>query len=301
MIPNGADRIGVSASSASDGSPARAIPVVLCADDYGVAPGVGRAIRDLLARGRLSAASCMVTGPHWPEEARALREFRGRADVGLHLTLTDRPPLGDMPLTAPDGRLPPLGRLMALAFAGRLARAEAGDELERQLDRFEREFGRPPDFLDGHHHVHLLPGVREIVVEGFRRRLAPSGAYVRYCDDPGGGWLGHGVAPARAAVIRLLGRPFRRLGRAAGIPGNTGFRGVRAFTESRPYARIFPRYLDGIPPGSLIMCHPGIADAALAEADRATDVREDEYRYFLGEEFRELLRSRGIALARLRP
>ena len=35
----------------------------LCADDYGLAEGVNRAIRDLISRGRLNATSVMVVGP----------------------------------------------------------------------------------------------------------------------------------------------------------------------------------------------------------------------------------------------
>jgi len=35
----------------------------LCADDYGIAEGVNRAIRDLIGRGRLNATSVMVVGP----------------------------------------------------------------------------------------------------------------------------------------------------------------------------------------------------------------------------------------------
>lgn len=288
----------MSAHSVSGGSRTGDIPVVLCADDYGIAPGVGTAIRDLLGRGRLSATSCMVTGPHWPAEARALKEFHGRADIGLHLTLTDQTPVGAMPKTAPGGRLPGLGRLLTFALAGRLDLGEAREELARQLDRFEREFGAPPDFLDGHHHVHLLPGIRGIVVELFRHRLGQTGAYVRFCDG-GGGKRGGLAAAVRGLAIGTLAPPFRRLAEAAGIRGNTDFRGVRSFAGNTPYSRLFPDFLEGIRPGSLIMCHPGLVDEALAAADRATYAREDEYRYFLGDEFPALLRSRGIRLARL--
>jgi chitin disaccharide deacetylase len=35
----------------------------LCADDYGISPGVNRAIRDLISRGRLNATSVMMVGP----------------------------------------------------------------------------------------------------------------------------------------------------------------------------------------------------------------------------------------------
>src|SRR5262245_10068587 len=84
-----------------------ATPIVLCADDYAVAPGVSRAICALIEQGRLSATSCMTVSPHWPEHARWLRPLGDRADIGLHLTLTDHAPIGAMRLAA-DGRLPPL-------------------------------------------------------------------------------------------------------------------------------------------------------------------------------------------------
>src|SRR3984893_5464078 len=45
----------------NDAAPLRRI--WLCADDYGLSPGVTRAIRDLIERGRLNATSVMVVGP----------------------------------------------------------------------------------------------------------------------------------------------------------------------------------------------------------------------------------------------
>jgi predicted glycoside hydrolase/deacetylase ChbG (UPF0249 family) len=56
----------------------RAVPapqprhIWLCADDYGIAPGVNTAIRDLIARGRLNATS--VT--HWRASTRTERAPR---------------------------------------------------------------------------------------------------------------------------------------------------------------------------------------------------------------------------------
>ena len=88
------------------GSSAGAKPILICADDYGIAPGVSAAIRELVAAKRLSATSCMVVGTWWEVEAARLRPFKGSVDIGLHFTLTDFPPLGPMPDLAPAGRLP---------------------------------------------------------------------------------------------------------------------------------------------------------------------------------------------------
>ena len=273
-----------------------AAPVVLCADDYGLAPGVGSAIRELIERGRLSATSCMTTSPHWPAEAALLRPLRGAADIGLHLTLTDHRPLGPMAKLAPGGRLPGLGRLIALALAGRLDRDEVAAEAGRQLDRFEAEFGGPPDHVDGHHHVHLLPGVREAVIALFRRRL-PSGAWLRHCDEPLPSVLRIGVATPRALLISALGAGLR----AEGLPGNNGFRGVRSFRERAPYEALFRRFVAGLKPGGLVMCHPAVADAALRAADPVCGQREEEYRFLASDDAARAMAEAGLRPARLRP
>ncbi|MGQ0677589.1 MAG: ChbG/HpnK family deacetylase, partial [Rhodospirillales bacterium] len=185
-----------------------AIPFVLGADDYGVAPGVSRAIRALLARGRLSAASCLVVSPHFAADAPALRELGREGDIGLHLALTQFSPLGPMPRLAPGGRLPAAGRLVLLALARRLDPLEIGHEIDRQLDAFERAFGRPPDYVDGHHHVQQLPQVRAALIARFRARL-PAGTALRTCAEPLGAILGRGVAVARAASVAVLGSGLR--------------------------------------------------------------------------------------------
>lgn len=64
----------------------------LCADDYGISPGVNRAIRDLIERGRLNATSVMVVGPAIERsEVEALQasvKASRRCAIGLHVTLS---------------------------------------------------------------------------------------------------------------------------------------------------------------------------------------------------------------------
>src|SRR3954468_2745444 len=64
----------------------------LCADDYGLADGVNRAIRELISRGRLNATSVMVVGPSIGRaEVAALQDVAAnspRCAIGLHATLT---------------------------------------------------------------------------------------------------------------------------------------------------------------------------------------------------------------------
>ncbi len=276
-----------------------AIPFVLGADDYGIAPGVGRGIRYLLAKRRLSATSCLVVSPHFAAEAPALRELRADADIGLHLALTQFAPLGPMKRLAPLGRLPGTGKLILLAHAGRLDAGEIGQEIDRQIDAFARAFGRMPDYVDGHHHVQQLPVVREALLARYATRL-PKGAALRVCAEPFGAIFRRGVSAPRAALISALGRRLGTLVRAAGVPSNRRFAGVRDFTETTPYRDLFRRFVEGRPGGLAVMCHPGHPDADLAALDRVTGARQGEYDYLAGEEFPRDLAAAGLRLGRFR-
>lgn len=281
----------------SSGSP---VPVTLCADDYGFAPGIGVAIRDLIGRRRLTATGCMTAEPHWPAEAPLLKRLGDGFDAGLHLVLTDRAPAGAMPGLAPEGVLPPLGRLILLAHRRRLDGSEIAAEIHRQIDRFEEAFGRPPDFVDGHKHVHQLPVIRDALAAVHAERLGRSGARVRYCTQPLSRLFGAGTAGARAAVIGLLGLAWSRQGRAAGIPGNRGFLGVRSFAEAVPYRELMRVWLGDACPGTLIMCHPGHVDEFLTAADPVGAEREEEYGFLASDPFAEMLEEHAIALVRFR-
>lgn len=275
------------------------IPFVLCADDYGLAPGVGTGIRRLIAAGRLSATSCMTAGPHWRDEAALLVPLLARrpdwADVGLHFTLTDQTPAGPMPRLAPSGRLPSVGQLMGLAYTGRLDRREIADELARQLDAFTSALGRPPAYIDGHQHVHLLPGVREAVVEALRQI---PGAYVRQCGDGVAALLARGVAVPKAALLAGMSGGLRALAGRAGVPYNRHFAGVYDLSDRVPFADLMVRFLARPRPGLLVMVHPGIADDALRAVDCVVEQRERELEYLASDAFAGLLAAQGLRVAR---
>ena len=272
--------------------------VVLCADDFALAPGVSSGIRDLIEAGRLSATSCMAASPYWPEHAAWLDRFRNTVDIGLHLTLTDLIPLGPMRETAPHGRLPTFGRLVRAAFARRLVVEEIARELERQLDAFEEAFHAPPAFLDGHQHIHQLPGIREIVVDLFRRRLADSGAYLRVCHERAALVCRRGVCVGRTLAIGFPGLALRHLAHLQGIATNDGFSGIYDFTDRIPYSRMFGRFLIAARDRTLILCHPGLVDDELCRPDSLTHQREAEYRFFMGTAFHDALTAAGVRLGR---
>ncbi len=265
-------------------------PLIVCADDYGISPGVSLGIRELAAAGRLSATGAMTVMPHWPGAATAIRPLAGRIAVGLHLVLTDQAPLGAMPILAPRGRLPTIGQLTRRAVARRLPRDEVAAELGRQLAAFTAHLGRPPDFIDGHQHVHQLPQVREPVLDACARH----GAWVRDCWDEPLALLQR--RSLGGAVVAGLGRGLHRAAQARGIAHNDGFAGVYPFGRTTLRAAL-PRMLAAAGGRSLLMVHPGHPDAQLAAADAWVEPREGEWAYLNSDAFPRDLAALGLRVA----
>jgi len=265
----------------------------LCADDYGIAPGVNAAIRDLISRGRLNATSVMVLAPRFTRgEVDALVEA-GQAAIGLHLTLTApfKPLTADFrPLTQADFH--PVQAMLRLALLRRLDRAALTREVEAQIAAFSQAFGRPPDFIDGHQHVHLFPQVRDAVLDG-ARRLAP-GAWVRQCVSAVS--LQARLNDPKGLLIDVLSRAVRKRARTLGIATNSAFAGTYTYRPDADFARLFHGFLAGLPKGGLVMCHPGHVDDALRRLDPLTTIREREYAYLSGDAFPEALAAYGLTL-----
>ncbi len=182
------------------------------------------------------------------------------------------------------------------AYLGRLDRQAIAREVDRQIEQFTQVLGCAPDFIDGHQHVHLLPAVREPVLEAARR----TGAYLRLTDEPLASILRSRVAAGKAAFLSLMARPMARRVGQAGLSRNSSFRGCRSFAEHESFRSLFRRMIEGAPAGTIVMCHPGLVDEALVGRDPVTTAREGEYSYLLSEEFAADLAAAHLRLARLR-
>lgn len=269
----------------------------LCADDYGISPAVNAGIRELILRGRLNATSVMVAAPHLDaDEVDALDTLNSgepRAAIGLHVTLTGPfRPLSEGFAPLRDGRFLPRPEMTRAAMAQRLHSERLTIEIATQLRAFVDAFGRLPDFLDGHQHVHLMPQVRGAFLKVVAQ-TAPN-AWVRQC----------GRAPAarrrpdrKALGLDILSLGFRRNASRRGIATNPAFAGAYDFNSKTPFAKIFPRFLAGLPDGALVMVHPGHVDAALEALDWVTHQREREFEFLNSDAFPALLAAHGVALA----
>ena len=270
----------------------------LCADDYGISPAVDAAIRDLVVNGRINATSVMVAAPSFHRSAaiplNVLNAASPRVAVGLHVTLTApfRPLSGSFQPVR-DGAFLPLETMLWRSFAHLFKHETLVIEIASQLRSFTTAFGRAPDFIDGHQHVHLFPQIREALLSVVKDAVPH--VWVRQC--------GRIVPPLRrfedrkALLLDWLSRGFRRLANAYGVRTNPAFAGTYEFEPDADYAKLFPAFLDGLPEGSVVMCHPGFVDAELERLDPLTTLREREYAFLRDDGFPGVLAAHGVALA----
>ena len=270
----------------------------LCADDYGMTEGVNRAIRDLISRGRLNSTSVMVVGAAIGRaEVTALQETAAsspRCAIGLHATLTAPFRPLTMYFRPLDGGL--FLPFPAMLRSGLLRRLDPGlieDELAAQLAAFRQLFGRAPDFVDGHQHVQLFPQVRDAFLRAVKE-AAPD-AWVRQGgrSQP----LARRLGAPKALVLDVLSARFRKRATVAGIPFNSAFAGAYDFSKAPEFGGLMAGFLDGLPDGGLVMCHPGFVDETLEGLDPFTTQREAEHAYFASDRFPALLAANKVTLS----
>lgn len=279
----------------NDAAPPRRI--WLCADDYGLAEGVNRAIRDLISRGRLNATSVMVVGSaigrNEVTELQAAAAASPRCAIGLHATLTAPFRPLSMHFRPLDGGLfLPFPAMLRLGLLRRLDPGLIEDELLAQLAAFKELFGRAPDFVDGHQHVQLFPQVRDGFLAAVK--AAAPGAWVRQGGRPQP--LTKRLGAPKALVLDVLSAQFRKRATAAGIAFNPAFAGAYDFTAAPDFGELMRQFIADLPDGGLVMCHPGFVDDTLRSLDPLTTQREAEHGYLAGNQFPPLLAANNVTL-----
>ena len=260
--------------------------LAVCVDDFGLGEAVDGSVFALAKLERISAAACLVDAPRWAVDAPRLQaEFGARLDIGLHLNLSESFAGAAAPWAWHE--------LVLLAHAGRLPLGQVRAAIERQLDRFEAAMGRAPDFIDGHRHVHQLPGVRTVLLRALQAR--GQRPWLR-CTLPR-----HGVPQTlKATFIGLLGaRLLQRDAQAAGFATNRRLLGVYGFSGSAAaHAARLAAWLAAAHDGDLLVCHSALPGPAAA-GDPIAAARRAEHQLLAGDAFGRLLAQQRVRVARL--
>jgi chitin disaccharide deacetylase len=230
--------------------------MILCADDYGLAQDIDKAVLELCEDGKLSAVSCMpVLQRCTIDTMRALATHQSKIDIGLHLCLTNE----GLPMDSqPSNERPTFASLVRQSLSQQIEIRAMSSEIRHQYDLFVAKCGRAPDFIDGHLHCHQLPGVRVSLLD-FVASLPPlSRPYVRNTFMPIAA-LRQGHLPwIKAALIGMPGASMKRMLNVTSIQTNDGFTGIYNFKKWRKYPEYLPRFAASLrEPNGILVVHPG--------------------------------------------
>lgn len=256
--------------------------IILCADDYGQNSAISQAIIELFKGKRISATSCMTNSPYWLAHASWLKPYINQVDIGLHFNLTEGEPVSkEMKVKG----FASLSRTLLKTHLNQINRSAIEAELHAQMDLFVQGVGRLPDFIDGHQHVHHMPGIRDALLRVYRDRLKSHGTYIRSVYD-NTAHLKMGGAYIKRLLIQFSGAIALKMQLSNDkIPHNSSFSGIYPFSQHYYYHKQFRLFLSNVSDNGLIMCHPGLRNESHCESDSIASSRFAEYNYFQSEQF----------------
>lgn len=253
--------------------------IILCADDFAMSRSTTDGIIDLIERQHISATSCFTDSPLWKEYGEKISKYNNRIDIGLHFNLTED--FGHF--------YKPISYWIVHSVMNNLPKKRIKEAFTRQIGRFIEVTGRYPDFIDGHHHIHIFRGIRDIILDYLYTHNLSQRIYIRsiepmYVTD----------ARFKAAVIKFLALGWKDT-IAHDFHTNSAFAGVYGLRIKKDYERLFDEWLRMASSGCLIMCHPGKNGD---NHDKLRDVRESEYNFLRSDRFKSVCLRNNVSIAR---
>lgn len=260
--------------------------ITLCADDFAQSPAISQGILQLIEQQRIHATSVMTQSPHWPSLASELKSVgEGKADLGLHFNLTHD--FGE----GAQG----LGGLLLKSFLHQLPVAKLTQQYLQQIDLFAEHYGRLPDHIDGHQHVHAFQGARQALFAAIEQRW--QGADKPYLRAPDRLYK-MPDASFKEWVLKRSAEYFYPQAVAKGFKVTSNFAGVYSLQANAGFAQRMQTWLKLCPDQTLFMCHPGQALAVADKSDPISDARCVELNYLASAEFTDFLAAQSIQLQR---
>jgi predicted glycoside hydrolase/deacetylase ChbG (UPF0249 family) len=261
--------------------------LIINADDFGLSEGINRGIMEAFDAGVLRSTSIMVGMPAFPDAVRRAGAAGKALGIGLHFALTAGRPLTPAPslVISETGDFLSLSALIRRALLGRVNPREVADECAAQIAR-AREARLELTHLDGHHHVHVLPGIRDAVRRVVQAEAIPAIRRPRERLFGVPAWRRR--LPERL-LIRVLANDMNperwRVRMTSHFVGST-LLGAPHFEAG------LLRVLGWLPEGTTeLMVHPGYVTGALPGADPYTTQREVELRALTSSAVRKRLSS----------
>jgi len=265
--------------------------LIVNADDLGLSPGVNDGIFQAADIGCVRSATALTGAPFFEQ---GLAKIKGldKVGVGIHLNLTGVWDAQSKTTKSCFFRGTP-GPLLTACIRGKADLDFVENSLRQQIEAFLRT-KQIPTHIDGHHHIHVFPGIAELVA-----RLAKEYG-IRKARLPIDGWAS--FRPCSGALVKRLAVSWMSykaapLFKAQGILTSDRFFGF-GLMGRKDYDNRFINLLHHLDDGTTeIMTHPGLKeDQAYLLDSLSSEHRAIEQLALSSPEIFEVIESLGIRL-----
>lgn len=150
---------------------------IISIDDFGISAKTNEASSALVQAGVIDRVAVMPHGSISSDEVRLLLDSGVALDVHL-----DRHPVIRDDRALHGGFLGRIGAFVAGHLTGRLSADTVRETWEEQILAFRDRFGRLPDGLNSHEHVHFFPPYFDVLVALAKKYRIPHVRFGRRCS-----------------------------------------------------------------------------------------------------------------------
>lgn len=215
--------------------------LIVTADDFGVSPRANRNILYLISLGKIDRVAVMANGKFSQAEIEKLA--RSGVKIDIHLDILNE---------FHDDRKQRTGNfLRILEFTAKLltrkiTTKKVFEDWKKQFKKFHEIFGKNPDGINSHEHVHFFPPFFDIALKLQQQHMTP---YVRF-----GNSLNLRQHAPKALILNWLRVLNRKKFTKSGCVSSDSL-------ISLDWIEDVEKFLDNLPDGTIeITTHPEIAD-----------------------------------------
>ncbi|MBC6415828.1 MAG: ChbG/HpnK family deacetylase [Bdellovibrionales bacterium] len=247
----------------------------LCADDYGLNSEVSEGILNLLQKNKINSVSCLTTTKNWQEQAKDLKAFLNKVEIGLHLSLTH-----PKPIYFPSSSLK---QFIKKAYLGHLKKEDLVKEIKAQIKAFSLQLGTRPNYIDGHEFCHHFPIIRSAlrdVAKDFH--FKKKNIYIRVFNPGKVPFFKNPIFYTFNHLASLPSKKLIKLLKSENLSFNERLLGFHPYClEPKKY---FNYYFQMKPTKKdIFFCHPGLLSQD--SSDKLRFYRFKIYKFMMSEEF----------------
>lgn len=254
---------------------------LICADDFLLTKQISLGIIKLIEKNKINSVSSMVIFKKNIKYGYLLKKkIKPTQIIGLHLVLTHFKPLSKFKQIKV---FPGIFELYLNIIFNKILIYEIENEIKSQILEFKKIFGYLPKYIDGHHHVHQIPIITNILIRVVNEIYQDKKPVVRNTSLNISLILSNNISVVKTSILSVFGYFLKKKLKKNLIPTNDFFFGIYNFKNIKQFKKNYYLFEKYKKKKSILMTHPSLKDSEISNLDTLTDQRFIEYQALLGE------------------